>query len=77
MEERSIHLAPNLVAHSSISGSFQLRRASMMCMSSSAWVVNPVIVLPLTIDLPVLGSMMPGKIAPPWHLDKWLDLEVK
>ncbi len=40
----------------------------MRCMSYSACVVKPVMVLPLTMDLPVVGSMMPGKIAAPWHL---------
>ena len=60
MVDRLVHLAPNFSAHSSMSGSFQLRRESMMCMSYSACVVKPVMVLPLTIDLLVVGSMMPG-----------------
>ena len=37
--------------------------------SSSPCVVKPVTLLPLMMDLEVEGSMIPGKIAPPWHLD--------
>lgn len=40
----------------------------MICMSYSAWVVNPVMVLPLIMDSPVVGSMTPGYIASPWQL---------
>jgi hypothetical protein len=63
-----VHFAPNFSAHSSISGSPQLRIGSMMCMSFSPSVVKPVIVLPAITDFPVAGSMTPGKIAPPWQL---------
>jgi len=34
-------------------------------MSFSASVVKPVILLPLMTDLPVFGSMIPGKMAAP------------
>lgn len=60
MVDRLVHLAPNFSAHSSMSGSFHFRRASMTCMSYSACVVKPVMVLPLTMDLLVVGSIMPG-----------------
>ena len=63
-----IHVAPNRAAHSSTSGSCQVRRASMIPISSSACVVKPVMRLPLMMDVLVSGSRMPGKIAGPWHL---------
>jgi len=46
-----------------------LRTTSMIPISSSAWVVKPVMVLPATTDLPVASSMTPGKIASPWQLE--------
>jgi hypothetical protein len=64
-EWNHVHFAPSFSAHSSMRGSFQLRMASMTCMSFSASVVKPVIVFPAITDLPVAGSIIPGKIAPP------------
>ncbi len=62
---RYVHFAPNFSAHSSINGSPQLRIASMTCISYSASVVKPVMVLPATTDLPVVESTTPAKMASP------------
>jgi len=50
-------------------GRFQLLMVSRTPSSSSPFVVKPVTFLPLMMDLPVSGSIIPGKIAPPWQLD--------
>jgi hypothetical protein len=42
---------------------------SMTYISFSASVVKPVIVFPTMMDFPVAGSITPGKIASPWHLN--------
>jgi len=46
-------------------GRFQLLIVSSTPSSSSPFVVKPVTRRPAMIDLPVLESMMPGKMAPP------------
>ena len=49
-------------------GRFQLLMVSRTPSSSSPLVVKPVTFLFAMIDLPVLGSIIPGKMAPPWQL---------
>ena len=64
------HVAPALAADASMVGRFQLLIVSKTPSSSSPLVVKPVTRRLDMIDLPVLGSMIPGKMAPPWQL-RW------
>lgn len=63
-----LHVAPALAADDSIVGRSQLLMVSRTPSSSSPRVVKPVTLLPEIMDLEVDGSIIPGKIAPPWHL---------
>lgn len=63
-----VQVAPALAAAASIVGLCQLLMVSRIPSSSSPLVVNPVTLFPSMIDFPVVGSMIPGNMAPPWQL---------
>lgn len=63
-----LQVAPASAAEASIVGRFQLLMVSNTPSSSSPLVVKPVTRFPAMTDLEVAGSMMPGKMAPPWQL---------
>lgn len=64
-EEKNSQVAPQLAAEASIVGLFQLLMVSSTFSSSSPRVVKPVTLRESMIDLLVLGSITPGKMAPP------------
>lgn len=63
-----LHVAPQEAAEASMVCRFHPLITSRMPCSSSPRFVNPVTRRPEIMDFPVAGSMIPGKIAPPWHL---------
>lgn len=69
-DEVYLQVAPDEAAEASIVGLFQLWMVSSTPSSSSPRVVKPVTLRPLITDFPVEGSMMPGKMAPPWQLQR-------
>lgn len=64
-KENNSQVAPQLAAEASIVGLFQLLMVSSTFSSSSPRVVKPVTLRESMIDLLVLGSITPGKMAPP------------
>lgn len=73
-DDRYLHFAPLVAAEASIVGLFQLLMVSRTPSSSSPRVVKPVTLRPAITDFPVEGSMMPGKMAPPWQLQGYVSL---
>lgn len=69
-----LHFAPLVAAEASIVGLFQLLMVSRTPSSSSPRVVKPVTLRPAITDFPVEGTMMPGKMAPPWQLQGYVSL---
>lgn len=66
-----LHVAPEEAAEVSMVGLFQLLIASRTPPSSSPMSVKPVTLRLAMIDFFVLGSITPGKIAPPWQLNAY------
>jgi hypothetical protein len=61
-----LQVAPQEAAEASMVCLFHPLITSRMPCSSSPRLVNPVTRRPAIMDFPVAGSMIPGKIAPPW-----------
>jgi hypothetical protein len=69
----SLQVAPQEAAEASMVCLFHPLITSRIPCSSSPRLVNPVTRRFAMMDFPVAGSMIPGKIAPPWHLKRYQD----